>query len=133
VAKYEGCQLKAYKCPAGVWTIGFGHTAGVKPGQVITKDKALRMLTSDLKKYGDYVNGCVKRGKIRFRLTQNMFDALTSFTYNCGPGNLERLVTGNSARTVADKLLLYNKGGGKILPGLVKRRREERKLFLEGR
>lgn len=130
VAKYEGCRLTAYKCPAGVWTIGYGHTAGVKPGQTISKEKATEMLTSDLKKYGDYVNDCVKRGMIRFSLNQNQFDALTSFTYNCGPGCLQNLVSGNSAKTVADKLLLYNKGGGKVLPGLTRRREEERKLFL---
>lgn len=130
VAKYEGCQLKAYKCPAGVWTIGYGHTAGVKPGQTITKEKATAMLTEDLKKYGDYVNDCVHRRLIKFTLTQNQFDALTSFTYNCGAGNLQKLVSGNSSQTIAEKLLLYNKGGGKVLPGLVKRREEERKLFL---
>lgn len=61
---------------------------------------------------------------------QEQFDALTSFCYNCGKGNLEKLVCGRSADVVADKLLVYNKGGGKVLPGLVRRRQEERALFL---
>ncbi|MDE6738048.1 MAG: glycoside hydrolase family protein, partial [Lachnospiraceae bacterium] len=65
-----------------------------------------------------------------FSLNQNQFDALTSFCYNCGNGSLEKLVNGRDAATVADKLLLYNKGGGKVLPGLVRRREEERELFL---
>ena len=131
VAKYEGCRLEAYKCPAGVWTIGYGHTAGVQPGQTLpTKEAAKELLKEDLKKYGDYVNQCVKKGQITFSLTQNQFDALTSFCYNCGNGSLQKLVTDRDAATVADKLLLYNKGGGRVLAGLTKRREEERALFL---
>lgn len=130
VAKYEGCRLEAYKCPAGVWTIGYGHTEGVQPGQTISKDEAKELLKEDLKKYGNYVNKCVNNGKIAFPLTQNQFDALTSFCYNCGEGTLGKLVTGRDAATVADKILLYNKGGGRELAGLTKRREEERALFL---
>lgn len=131
IAKYEGCRLEAYKCPAGVWTIGYGHTAGVKEGDRLASEEAAKaLLKEDLSKYGGYVNGCVKKGLIGFALTQNMFDALTSFCYNCGNGNLQKLVTDRDAITVADKLLLYNKGGGKVLPGLVRRREEERELFL---
>lgn len=131
IARYEGCRLQAYKCPAGVWTIGYGHTAGVKPGDILPSTAAaLELLKEDLRKYGDYVNACVKKGKIMFPLNQNRFDALTSFCYNCGNGNLQKLVEGRDAATVADKMLLYNKGGGKELPGLTKRRKEERELFL---
>ncbi len=131
VAKYEGCRLDAYKCPAGVWTIGYGHTAGVKPGDKLpSKEEAMRLLKVDLEKYADSVNNCVKRGLITFTLNQNQFDALTSFCYNCGPGSLQKLVTGRDAATVANKLLEYNKGGGKVLAGLTKRREEERALFL---
>lgn len=131
VAKYEGCRLEAYKCPAGVWTIGYGHTAGVKEGdRLASEDAAKALLKEDLGKYGGYVNACVKKGLIGFSLTQNMFDALTSFCYNCGNGNLQKLVVDRDAQTVADKLLLYNKGGGKVLPGLARRREEERALFL---
>ncbi|MCH5258040.1 MAG: lysozyme, partial [Lachnospiraceae bacterium] len=131
IAKYEGCRLEAYKCPAGVWTIGYGHTEGVQQGQTLPSIEAAKaLLKQDLKKYGGYVNNCVKKGLISFPLTQNQFDALTSFCYNCGNGSLQTLVSGRDAFTVADKLLLYNKAGGKVLAGLTKRREEERALFL---
>lgn len=131
IAKYEGCRLEAYKCPAGIWTIGYGHTAGVQPGQTLPSQEAAKaLLKEDLKKYGGHVNSCVKNGHISFPLNQNQFDALTSFCYNCGSGTLQKLVSGRDAATVAEKLLLYNKGGGKVLPGLVKRREEERALFI---
>lgn len=131
IAKYEGCRLDAYKCPAGVWTIGYGHTAGVKEGDKLPSQEAAReLLKKDLEKYGGYVNDCVKKNLITFPLNQNQFDALTSFCYNCGNGNLQKLVSGRDAATVADKLLQYNKGGGKVLEGLVRRREEERALFI---
>lgn len=131
VAKYEGCRLQAYKCPAGVWTIGYGHTAGVKEGDALpSQEYAKKLLKEDLAKYGASVNNCVKKGMITFPLNQNQFDALTSFCYNCGAGSLQKLVSGRSAAEVADKLLLYNKGGGKVLSGLTRRREEERALFL---
>lgn len=131
VARYEGCRLEAYKCPAGVWTIGYGHTAGVNEGDRLPSEEAAKkLLKEDLKKYSGYVNACVKDGLITFPLNQNQFDALTSFCYNCGKGNLQKLVTGRDAATVAEKMLLYNKGGGKVLPGLVRRREEEHNLFL---
>lgn len=132
IAKYEGCRLEAYKCPAGLWTIGYGHTAGVTQGQKLASEEAAKaLLKEDLKKYGGYVNNCVKKGLITFPLNQNQFDALTSFCYNCGNGNLQKLVSGRDAATVADKLLAYNKGGGKVLAGLTRRREEERALFLK--
>lgn len=131
VAKYEGCRLHAYKCPAGVWTIGYGHTAGVQPGDTLpSQERAKVLLKEDLAKYAASVNNCVKKGLITFPLNQNQFDALTSFCYNCGAGNLQKLVKGRNAAEVADKLLAYNKGGGKVLAGLTRRREEERALFL---
>lgn len=131
IARYEGCRLEAYKCPAGVWTIGYGHTAGVNPGDRLScKEDAKALLKEDLKKYGGYVNHCAQKGVISFPLTQNQFDALTSFTYNCGNGSLQKLVSGRDAAAVAEKMLQYNKGGGKVLAGLTKRRQEERALFL---
>ncbi len=131
IAKYEGCRLAAYKCPAGVWTIGYGHTAGVKEHDTLpSKDAAKMLLREDLEKYAAHVNQCIQKGKLTFLPTQNQFDALTSFCYNCGVGSLNKLVAGRSAAEVADKILAYNKGGGKVLQGLVKRREEERQLFL---
>lgn len=132
VAKFEGCRLEAYKCPAGVWTIGYGHTEGVKEGDRLgSQEEAKQLLKQDLKKYAGYVNACVRSNKITFPLTQNQFDALTSFCYNCGNGNLQKLVSQRSAEVVAEKILAYNKGGGKVLNGLVRRREEERALFLK--
>lgn len=131
VAKYEGCRLQAYKCPAGVWTIGYGHTAGVNPGDTLPSQQAATdLLKKDLEKYAGYVNSCMAKGKIGFALNQNQFDALTSFVYNCGNGNLQKLVTGRDAATIAEKMLQYNKGGGKVLAGLARRRQEEHDLFL---
>lgn len=131
IAGFEGCRLEAYRCPAGAWTIGYGHTAGVKEGDTLPSQEAAKaLLKEDLKKYGNYVNDYVKKGIISFPINQQQFDALTSFCYNCGNGNLQRLVSGRDAATVAEKMLLYNKGGGKVLPGLVRRREEERNLFL---
>lgn len=131
VSKYESCRLQAYKCPAGVWVIGYGHTAGVNPGDTLpSQQAAMDLLKKDLEKYASYVNACVTKGKIAFALNQNQFDALTSFVYNCGNGNLEKLVMDRDAATVAEKILQYNKGGGKVLADLTRRRQEEHDLFL---
>ena len=125
IKQFEGCSLKAYKCPAGIWTIGYGHTNGVKEGQKITQVQANTYLMEDLKTYGKYVNN------LQLPLNQNQFDALVSFCYNCGPGNLRTLVKNRTLSQIADALLLYNKGGGVVLNGLIKRRNAERELFLK--
>lgn len=131
VARYEGCRLEAYLCPAGKWTIGYGHTQDVKPGDRLPSQEAAKeLLKKDLEKYEGYVREFAAKGIISFPLNQNMFDALTSFCYNCGRGNLQKLVSGRDAVTVGQKMLLYNKGGGKVLPGLVRRREEESALFM---
>lgn len=131
VAKFEGCQLKAYQCPAGVWTIGYGHTEGVKPGDILSSEEEARtILLKDLDRYAAYVNRLIADKSIRFPVNQNMFDALTSFVYNCGPGNLRTLVNQRDAQTVANKILLYDKCNGKVLIGLSRRRKAEQKLFL---
>lgn len=124
IKKFEGCVLKAYKCPAGVWTIGYGHTSGVKEGQKITQAQAEEFLKQDLKEFEGYVNN------LKLSFNQNQFDALVSFTYNCGPGNLKTLVRNRTLQQIADALPLYNKSAGVVLNGLVRRRKEERELFL---
>ena len=126
IKSFEGCRLVAYKCPAGVWTIGYGHTAGVTEGQVITQAQADNMLKSDMKKYEKYVADNVK-----IPLNENQFSALVSFCYNCGVGNLRTLVKNRNAQQIADAMILYNKASGKVLAGLVRRREAERKLFLK--
>lgn len=127
IKKYEGCRLTAYKCPAGRWTIGYGHTGGVKQGMTITQAQADNYLKQDLKRFETSVNTLIK-----VELNQNQFDALVSFTYNCGPGNLQTLIKNRTLTQIADALLLYNKGGVKVLAGLTKRRNDERTLFLKG-
>lgn len=125
IAKYEGLRLQAYRCPAGVLTIGYGHTGSdVTAGMTITKEQALDLFMNDIRKFEDYVTAT------GLTLTQNQFDALVSFAFNCGAGNLRKLVKGRDYRQIADAMLLYNKGGGKVLPGLVKRRQWEHDLFL---
>lgn len=127
IKEFEGCRLAAYKCPAGVWTIGYGHTGSdVFSGLSITHERAEELLKKDLEKYEEYVEKYVS-----FPMNQNQFDALVSFTYNCGAGNLQQLVKGRDADTVAEKLRLYNKANGKTLAGLVRRREAERELFLQ--
>lgn len=132
VAKYEGCRLSAYRCPAGVWTIGYGHTENVKRGDCLSSvEEAKKLLKKDLKKYAEYVNKLIANRTITFTVNQNMFDALTSFVYNCGVMNLTSLVRGRTAGEVSKKMLEYCKGGGKVLKGLERRRKEEQALFLK--
>lgn len=127
IKQFEGCRLKAYKCPAGVWTIGYGHTAGVKEGDTITQETAESYLRNDLVTY----EKAVMNYDGIYHFNQNQFDALVSFTYNCGAGNLKNL-TQSGKRTIAqisEKLLLYNKAGGVTLLGLQRRRAAEKVLF----
>lgn len=127
IKQFEGCRLKAYKCPAGVWTIGYGHTDGVNKGDTITQQTADDYLRNDLT---TYENAVMKYDNI-YNFNQNQFDALVSFTYNCGAGNLKSL-TQSGKRTIAqigEKLLLYNKAGGVVLRGLQRRRAAEKELF----
>ncbi len=130
IKQFEGCRLTAYKAVSTetYYTIGYGHYGSdVTKGMTITKAKADSLLVSDLAKFVSYVNNAAKG----FNPNQNQFDALVSFTYNCGAGNLASLL-GNGSRTAAQvsvKLLAYNKSGGKVLSGLTKRRAAEQVLF----
>lgn len=127
IKHFEGCYLKAYYCPAGVLTIGYGHTKNVSVGQVITQDQADNLLREDMAVYEGYVKNCKA---LTFSPNQNQFDALVSFTFNCGAGSLKTLVTDRSPEVVAEKLLLYVNANGKPLEGLRRRRVAERELFL---
>ena len=126
IKRFEGCKLKAYKCPAGAWTIGYGHTAGVYEGMTITQAQADDFLKSDMVQYENYVN----RYCGHLALNSNEFSALVSFTYNCGLGNLKLLIKNRDKAAIAEAMLMYNKAAGKVLNGLVKRRKAERELFL---
>lgn len=127
IKKFEGLRINAYKCPAGKWTIGYGHTNGVKQGDSINEYQAEEYLREDLKIFENHV---LKYDNI-YHFNQNQFDALVSFTYNCGQANLKSL-TQNGKRTISQisrKILLYNKSGGVVLRGLQRRRKEEKLLF----
>lgn len=129
IKSYEGCRLSAYKCPANVWTIGYGRTNGVYEGMVITQEQANQFLFEDVQRFVQAVN----QYQARFNFTQNEFDALVSFTYNCGAGSLAAVMSCcNNKKEIAEECKLYNKGGGVVLAGLVRRREEEYKLFMSG-
>ncbi|CAM3369714.1 lysozyme [Paenibacillus taichungensis] len=128
---FEGCKLTAYK-PVQTekyWTIGWGHYGeDVKQGQKITQAQADAMLITDLAKYEAYVNN-PSYVPVTDKLTQNQFDALTSFCYNTGPGNLKSLCNGRTIAQIADVITKYNKSSGTVLKGLVRRRQAELDLF----
>lgn len=123
IKSFEGCRLTAYQDSAGVWTIGYGHTNGVKKGQVITKDQADDFLRQDIAWAVAAVNA------LNRDLTQGEFDGLVSFTFNCGPQNLHKLCDGRTMDQIKEKILLYNKAGGTVLTGLMRRRRAELQLM----
>lgn len=126
IKNFEGCRLTAYKCPAGVWTIGYGHTGGVKEGQKISQGQADALLVEDIKKYEKKVN----KYYARYHWKQNEFDALVSFAFNVG--SIDQLSANGkrSKEEIGKKIPLYNKAGGKELAGLTKRRKAEQELFL---
>lgn len=123
IKSFEGLRLKSYKCPAGVWTIGYGHTYGVKSGQVITEKQADSLLRGDLLKFEQGVS------KLGVAKTQGQFDALVDFTYNLG---LDALVTstllkkirsGAGEEEIRVQFARWVNAGGKPLTGLIKRRK----------
>lgn len=131
IKSFEGCQLISYK-PVQTekhWTIGWGHYGpDVLQGQTITQEQADAMLVEDLSKYEAYVNNKAYV-PITDQLTQYQFDALVSFTYNCGAGNLKTLCDGRNVAQVGQSIPKYNKSSGTTLSGLVRRRQAELDLF----
>ena len=140
IKHFESCRLRAYLDGGGVPTIGWGHTHGVKMGDSITQDEADEIFTVDLKIFEQGVNRLVK-----VPITQNEFDALVSFSYNCGLDE----DTDNVAEGLGDSTLLkrlnemdyysaaqefpkWNRDNGKVVAGLVRRREAERSLFVNG-
>lgn len=128
IKQYEGCRLAAYRCAAGVWTIGYGHTAGVHSGMTITQAQADAYLQQDIATYAGYVNNPAYV-PITEQLNQNQFDALVSFAFNLGAGNLRKLCKGRTAAQIARTMPNYNKAAGKVLAGLRRRRAAEQVLF----
>ena len=128
IKQYEGCRLAAYRCAAGVWTIGYGHTAGVHSGMTITQAQADAYLQQDIAKFEGYVNNPAYV-PITTNLNQNQFDALVSFAFNLGAGNLRKLCKGRAAAQIAQAMTQYCKANGKVLAGLKRRRAAEQALF----
>ena len=131
IKHFEGCKLKAYKCPAGVWTIGFGATGpGIVEGVEWTQEQADARLAQDVERF--------KMGVLKWSLGlinhPAKWDAVTSFAYNVGIGayqksTMRRLIDAGQWAEAADEFDKWTKAGGKELPGLVKRRKAEKALF----
>jgi lysozyme len=129
IKHFEGCETEAYLCPAGVPTIGYGHIKGVQMGDSITEAQAHEMLVEELDEYESYINDLVT-----VSLNQNQFDAMVSWVYNLGGGNLRAstllkvLNLGNYSE-VPEQIMRWNKAGGRVLEGLTRRRQAEADLF----
>ena len=131
IKRFEGCRLKAYKpIPAEkYWTIGWGHYGpDVREDQTITQAEADRLLAADCQRFADAVDAPVYCPQTAL-LNDNQRDALISFAFNCGAGCLKTLCKGRNLPEIRDAMALYNKAGGKVLPGLERRRKAEQALF----
>lgn len=132
IKRFEGCKLKAYKCPAGVLTIGYGHTGDdVTEGLTISQEDANDLLFDDVLCFENGVNNLVEG----LDLSQGMFDALVCFAYNVGLTNLKKstllkLLKDGKVLEASEEFIKWNKSNGKVLDGLTKRRAAEADLFL---
>ena len=129
IKSFEALRLNSYLCPAGRWTIGYGHTDGVNQGMLITEKTADAFLRQDIRHAEAEVN------RIDADLTQEQFDALVSFVFNVGiqafrVSTLRKLIERNpNDKKIADEFRRWVYAGNKMLPGLVKRREQEIKLY----
>lgn len=136
IKSFEGVRLTAYRCPAGVWTIGYGHTSQAGPprvtaGMKITAQDAADILGRDLVAYEAGVQRALTRSA-----NENQFSAMVSLAFNVGvaafaKSSIARRFNAGDAQGAADAFLLWNKAGGKVLAGLTRRRKAERELFLK--
>ena len=130
IKEFEGCRLKAYKCPAGVWTIGYGTTQGVKPNMVITQAQAETFLKRDIKPAESVLNG------MGINYTQGQFDALVAWVYNLGIGAFKSstmyryIVARRNDVEITDQMVRWVNAGGRPLAGLKRRRVAEANMFL---
>ena len=129
IKEFEGCRQVAYQDSVGVWTIGYGHTKDVYEGQLVIKKTCDKLLEEDLDEFEGYVSKLVK-----VELNQNQFDALVAWTFNLGPTNLNestmlRKLNYGDYESVPDEMRRWNKAGGEVLNGLVRRRDAEANLF----
>ena len=129
IMEFEGFRADAYLCPAGVWTIGYGHTGDVKPGQRVNEHQAEAILEYDIFRFEQAVT------KLAPKAHANEHAALVSFVFNLGIHALEtstllRAFNQGCPLVAANEFLKWIRAGGKVLPGLVRRRAAERSLFL---
>jgi len=129
IKKFEGCELKSYRCSANVLTIGFGRIKEVKEGDTCSQEQAEEWLAEELPEYESYINDMVD-----VDLTQNQFDSLVSWVYNLGPSNLKastllNVLNAGEYENVPEQIKRWNKAGGKVLDGLIRRREAEALLF----
>ena len=131
IKKYEGLRLEAYRCPAGVLTIGYGHTKGVTEGMKISSEQADIYLVTDITGAEKYLDS------LALSLNQNQFDALVSLIFNIGSGNFSRstllckLKVNPLDPTIGDEFMRWVYAGGHILRGLQKRRADEVRLYIK--
>ena len=133
IKKFEGLKLESYKCPAGLWTIGYGNTQWengfrVLENQVIDIQRAEKLLMFWVNKYAE---------RIDLKVNQNQFDALVSFAYNVGITNFnnstlkKKVIANPNDATIRDEFMKWVSSRGKQLPGLVKRRKAEANLYFK--
>lgn len=129
IRQFEGLRLTAYRCPAGIWTIGYGHTSGVVPRMAITKEQAEEFLMRDIETAENIVNAeC-------WNLRQCQFDAIVSFVFNVGGSNfrkstlLKNIKVNPNDNSIMDEFLRWVYAKGVVLPGLQKRRLAEMRLY----
>ena len=129
IKSFEGCETTAYQDSVGVWTIGYGHTKGVEEGQTCSIEDAETMLSDEMDEYEGYINNMVKVER-----EQHEFDALVAWGYNLGPTNLGestmlKVLNDGQFDRVPDEMRRWNRAGGQVLQGLVRRREAEALLF----
>lgn len=131
IKRFESCRLTAYQDTAGVWTVGYGHTKGVKKGDRITQYQAEQFLREDLSEFERAAN------KVRRLTTQGRYDAVLDFMYNLGIGNFNKstlkayIESGRSVWEIQEQFLRWVNAGGRKYGGLVSRRIWEAARFNE--
>ena len=130
IKSFEGLYLNAYEDVVGIWTIGYGHTGDVQSGETISEEEAEMLLAGDLEESEEAVERYVT-----VDLEQHEFDALVSFTFNCGAGALKsstllKLLNNGNRQGAAAQFLRWDKAGGKRVAGLTRRRKAEMEMFL---
>lgn len=131
--KHEGLRLQAYRCPAGIWTVGYGHTAGVRRGQTVSREEAIALLESDVRSLSNKLADLQRGAGIN--LSPNREAALVSFAFNVGFGALcrstlwRKVVANQDDPSIALEFARWKFADGRVMPGLVKRRADEAALY----